>query len=134
AVLVAVGVPSAIWGFTRLVPAGTLRLRPGVPATVAMRGLLTWSFFSADAYVSYAVVDGRGASTWWAGAALSAGSVLWAIGSWVQANRVERVGPRVLVGTGVSLIVVANALALGVALGLPVAMMVVAWGIGGAGM
>ncbi len=132
--LVAVGAPLAVRGFTRLVPAGTLRLRPGVPATVAMRGLLTWSFFSADAYVSFAVIDGRGASTWWAGAALSAGSVMWAAGSWVQADRVERVGPRVLVGSGVSLIVVANALALGVALGLPVSVMIVAWGIGGAGM
>lgn len=133
-VLVAAGVPLALWGFRQLVPEGTLRLRPGVPATVAMRGLLTWSFFSADAYVSYAIIDGRGASTWWAGAALSAGSVLWAVGSWVQASQIERVGPRVLVGSGVTLILVANGLALGVALGLPIPVMMLAWGIGGAGM
>ena len=132
--LVAVGVPLATWGFAQLVPSGTLKLRPGVPATVAMRGLLTWSFFSADAYVSYAIIDGRGESTWWAGAALSAGSVMWALGSWFQASRIERVGPRTLVGTGLSCILVGNALALGVGLGLPVIVMVVAWGIGGAGM
>jgi MFS family permease len=60
--------------------------------------------------------------------------VLWAAGSWVQASSIERLGPRVLVGTGVVLIVAANALALGVAKGLAVPFMVVAWGIGGAGM
>ena len=36
----------------------------------------------------------RGASTWMAGAALSAGSVLWAIGSWTQARLIDRVGLR----------------------------------------
>ena len=50
-VLVAVGLPAAGWAFVGLVPPGTLRLAPGVPATVAVRGLLTCGFFAADAYV-----------------------------------------------------------------------------------
>ena len=126
-VLVGIGLPLAVWAFAGMVPDGTLRLAPGVPATVAVRGLLTWSFFQADAYVSLAVVDGRGSSTFVAGAALSAGSVLWAAGSWVQARQIDRLGPRTLV-------ISALALTTGVALGLPVPVLVAAWGIGGFGM
>ena len=133
-VLLGAGLPVAGWAFTGLVPPGTVRLAPGVPATIAVRGLLTWSFFQADAYVSLVVVDGRGSSTFLAGAALSAGSVLWAIGSWVQARRVGTSGPRALVGTGFAVIVAALGLATGVALGLPVALMVLAWAVGGFGM
>ena len=133
-VLVGIGLPLAVWAFAGMVPDGTLRLAPGVPATVAVRGLLTWSFFQADAYVSLAVVDGRGSSTFVAGAALSAGSVLWAAGSWVQARQIDRLGPRTLVGAGFTVIISALALTAGVALGLPVPVLVAAWGIGGFGM
>ena len=34
--------------FTRLVPPGTLRLAPGLPAAVAIRGLVTFAFFGTD--------------------------------------------------------------------------------------
>lgn len=133
-VLVGIGLPLAVWAFTGLVPRGTLRLASGVPATVAVRGLLTWAFFQADAYVSLAVVDGRGSSTFLAGAALSAASVLWAAGSWVQARRIDDLGPRRLVGVGFVVIIGAVGLSAAVALGLPVGMMVLAWGVGGFGM
>jgi MFS family permease len=133
-VLVVAGLPLAGWAFVGLVPKGTLRLAPGVPATVGVRGLQTCAFFSADAYVSLAIVDGRGAATWVAGAALSVGSVVWASGSWVQARLLDRLGPRRLVVFGFVLIAVAVALMLGVALGLPVAVGVAAWGVGGLGM
>lgn len=132
--LVAIGLPLAAWAFVGLVPKGTARLAPGVPATVAVRGILTCGFFSADAYVSLAVTDGRGASIWVAGAALSAASVLWASGSWTQARLIERLGPRRLVTIGVGILGVAVALMLAVALGLPVAFGVVSWGIAGLGM
>ncbi|MBX3286236.1 MAG: MFS transporter [Actinobacteria bacterium] len=133
-VLVAVGLPVAAWAFVGLVPAGTLHLRPGVPATVGVRGILTCGFFAADAYVPLAITDGRGAATWVAGAALSMASVLWATGSWVQARLIDRVGPRRLDRAGFALIGASVALVLGVAQGLPVGLAVVAWGIAGLGM
>jgi hypothetical protein len=43
-----------------------------------VRGLLTAAFFAADAYLPLMVVDGRGADTWVAGAALSATALAWA--------------------------------------------------------
>ncbi|MEZ5176919.1 MAG: MFS transporter [Acidimicrobiales bacterium] len=133
-VLVAVGLPAAAWAFVGLVPPGPLCLRPGVPATVGVRGILTCGFFAADAYVPLAITDGRGAATWVAGAALSMASVLWATGSWVQARLIDRVGPRRLDRAGFALIGASVALVLGVAQGLPVGLAVVAWGIAGLGM
>lgn len=132
--LAVVGLPLACWAFLGLVPPGTVRLATGVPATVAVRGILTGAFFSADAYLSLAVVEGRGASTWLAGVALSASAVLWAVGSWYQAREIDRLGPRRLDAIGFVAIMAGVALLLGVALGLPVGIVVPAWGIAGLGM
>jgi MFS family permease len=129
--LAVVGVAVAVRALGRLLPVGTFRLAAGVPATVAVRGLLTASFFAADAYLPLMVVDGRGAATWVAGAALSAVALSWAGAAWVQARVIERVGPRRLDRTGFALLLVAVALLAGVAQGLPVGLAVLAWTIGG---
>ena len=132
--LVVVGLPLAAWSFVGLVPPGTSRLKQGVPATVAVRGILTCGFFGADAYVSLAIVDGRGASTWLVGAALTAGTITWAAGSWIQARLIGQLGPRRLVAFGLSLMAVAIGLLLAMALGLPAWTAIVAWVFGGMGM
>lgn len=129
--MVVAGTPVAVRSLRHLLPAGTFRLRRGVPATVAVRGLLTASFFAADAYVPLMVVDGRGAGTWVAGAALSATALAWAAAAWVQARTIDRLGPRRLDRSGFALLVAAIALLGGVALGLPVGLVVLAWTIGG---
>lgn len=133
-VLAAVGLPIAVPAFLRLVPPGTTRLRPGLPAIVAVRGLLTWAFFGVDAYVSLAATEGRGGSTRVAGAALSVAAVLWTCGSWSTERLLGRLGPRtldrigfLLIGTGSTLMLV-TALALSAWVALP------AWGIAGLGM
>src|SRR5690606_29077950 len=59
--LVAMGAVPAVWAFVRLVPPGTITLRPGLPAAVAARGILTFAFFGTDAYVSLAVTKAHGA-------------------------------------------------------------------------
>jgi MFS family permease len=132
--LVAVGLPVAGWAVVGLVPVGTFRLAPGVPATVALRGILTWGFFAADAYVPLAVVDGRGAATWIAGAALTAGCITWTAGSWVQARALDRLGPRHLVRIGFVALLAGVVVMLAVALGLPVGLAVLAEAIGALGM
>jgi len=132
--LAAVGVPLAVWAFRLLEPPGTLRLAAGVPATVAVRGLLTMAFFSGDAYVPLALKDGRGTASWVAGLALTAGAVCWCGGSWVQARLLERVGPRRLVGLGTLSLVAGAALLLVTMGGLPVPIAIVAWGIAAFGV
>jgi len=131
--LAAGGAAVAVPALARLVPPGTLRLRPGLPATVAVRGLLTAAFFSADAYVSLAV-EARGGGTLLAGLALSAASLAWTSGAWVQARRLAADGPRRLDRIGFGLLA-AGALGLAaVAAGLPVVLTPVAWAVGGLGM
>lgn len=132
--LVVVGLPLAAWAFGVLQPPGTARLAPGVPATVAVRGLLTWAFFAGDAYVSLAIVDGRGAATWVAGLALSAGAVCWTVGAWAQARAIDRFGPRRLVGTGLTIIAVGIAAMVASLAYLPLAAAIVAWGVAASGM
>lgn len=134
AVLVVVGVPVAVNALVHLLPAGTLRLERGVPATVAVRGLLTFGFFAADAYVPLAIVDGRGGSSWIAGGALTVSALTWTMASWIQANLIDRIGPRALDRIGFGALAVGIGMMLGVALGLPVALAVVAWAIAGFGI
>jgi predicted MFS family arabinose efflux permease len=75
----------------RLLPAGTLAARRGLPAVIGTRGLLSASFFCAEAYVVFVLQDRWGLSTGTAGLALSAVGVTWAAASQLQA----RLGTRV---------------------------------------
>ncbi|MGB6059162.1 MAG: MFS transporter [Microthrixaceae bacterium] len=93
--LAAVGLVVMIPAFTRLTPPGTLAARPRLPATILIRGLLTFSFFSADAFLSLAVTSIRHRTTIYAGFALVASSVFWTVGSWVQARYLSRIADRI---------------------------------------
>lgn len=130
----AVGLPVAVRSVRRLLPPGTFRLVEGVPATVAARGLLTFAFFAADAYVPLAVVDGRGGSSWVAGAALTVSALAWASGSWIQARAIDALGPRRLDRLGCALVAGGVVALFLVALGAPVPLVVVAWAVAGLGM
>lgn len=132
--LLAVGVPVAVVAFRRLVPVGTLRLAPGMPAAVAMKGILTFAFFGADAYVSLTLEDVRGQRPWVAGVALTITAVTWTAAAWVQERVIHRVGPRRLVGIGLSLVAAGTGLLFGALGPLPVALATVVWGIAGFGI
>jgi MFS family permease len=132
--LVVAGALPAAWAFVRLVPAGTVALHPGLPAAVAVRGILTFAFFGTDAYVSLAVTDVHHQPTWVAGLALTGATLAWTAGAWVQQRLVVQRGPRWLVRRGFAVIAVGIAL-LSAALGpVPVAAVVAAWTVGGLGM
>jgi MFS family permease len=98
-----VGAPS----FLRLVPEGTIRARRGLPAAILTRGVLTFAFFGADAYVPLTLTSIRGASATTAGIALTASTLTWTLGSWVQARWIQRWGPRRLIAAGFACIIVA---------------------------
>jgi MFS family permease len=128
-------VPIAVRTFISLVPPGTLRLEPGMPAAVMVRGILTFAFFGADAYVSLVMQSVRGTSVTYAGIALTAGTLTWTAGAWVQARYVERVGPRRLVVAGFAAVAVGNVVLTATLFdGVPVATGVLAWAIAGLGM
>jgi MFS family permease len=98
--MVVVGALVGLPALRRLVPVGTLAARRGLPATVLVRGVLTFAFFAGDAYVPYALVTVRGLSATVAGIALTAATFTWTIASWLQARWLDRYGPRRFVGIG----------------------------------
>lgn len=82
-----VGCGLAAWlGARRLLPAGSLRARPGLPAVIALRGLLAAAFFTAEAFVPLLLHRLQGWSLAQAGLALSAGALMWSLGSALQAR------------------------------------------------
>ncbi len=66
-------------GFAALMPAGTLRLRPGAPAAMASLTLFGVGYFGATSLLTLALTDVLGASLAQAGWALGAGPVAWAL-------------------------------------------------------
>jgi MFS family permease len=134
ALLLAVGAPVAAVAFIGLVPVGTLRLAPGVPAAVLVRGVLTFAFFGTDAYVSLAFHEVRGRPTWVAGLALTAGTLGWTAAAWVQERLVHTVGPRRLVMIGFAMLAV-GIIGMHGALGpFPVPVAIAVWSLAGAGV
>lgn len=121
--------------FLRLVPPGTVRFARGLPAAVALRGLLTFAFFGTDGYVSFTVTSVRHESIVLGGLALTVATMTWTIGSWIVERRVHRIGPPKFVRVGLFVIACGIALMIAVAQAvLPAAVAVLAWGVGGLGM
>lgn len=121
--------------FASLAPPGTLGARPVLPAAVLLRGLLTWAFFAADAYVPLAFVEVRGTSVATAGLVLTASTVTWTAGAWIQERLVGRAGVRRLVGAGFVTVLAGLAITAIVLLpAAPLAVGIVGWGVTGLGM
>jgi MFS family permease len=102
----AVGAAVTVVWFRRLTPPGTLRLARGFPAAVLLRGVLTLGFFAVDAYVALLLIEVRGWSAAAAGLALTATTVSWTGGSWVQARLSRRYRPEDFVRVGFPIVAV----------------------------
>lgn len=133
--LAVLGIGLALPAFLRLTPQGTLMARPRLPAAVLIRGILTFGFFSADAFISLALTSVRDKSPTYAGVVLIASSLTWTAGSWIQARYGTRLGAGRLVRIGGSTLW-CGAVVLVVALwdAVPVEMWVVGSAIMGLGM
>jgi MFS family permease len=132
AVMAAAGAALAYPALRRLMPAGTLRAAPGLPAAVAAHGLLNLAFFGVDAFIPLALTEGRGQSAAVAGLALTAATITWTTGSWVQAHFAQRGERRRLVVAGLALVgagIAGSAMALDPA--IPALLAPVAWGVAG---
>jgi MFS family permease len=133
--LVVAGLAIGLPAYRRLTPPGTLRARPGLPAAIMLRGVLTFAFFSADAYVPFALTTIRGLPAGVAGLALTAATLSWTAGAWVQERRVRRVGPRPLVATGFWLLCAVPAvLTIVLVPSVPAAIGIPLWGLSGLAM
>jgi MFS family permease len=133
--LVVVGSIVGARAYVRLVPAGTVRLARGMPAAVALRGLITFAFFGTDGWVVFTVTDVRNSSILIGGIALTAATLTWTGGSWIQERAVRRIGPQTFVRVGVLLIAAGIGLMILVAqAAVPTVTAVFAWAVAGLGM
>jgi MFS family permease len=133
--LLVAGAAAGLPALRRLVPAGTLTARRGLPATILSRGLLTFAFFGADAYVTLSITVVRHRSPVVAGIAVTGATLAWTAGAWVQARLSERWAGRRLVRAGLLIILVGIAgMALMLQPGVPVAAGLAAWTVAGLGM
>lgn len=67
-----------------LVPTGTFLVRRGVPATIALRGLLNGTFIGVETFLPLLLKNVHGWDPTHAGLVLTASGITWAIGSWIQ--------------------------------------------------
>lgn len=86
-----------VFSLGKIFPSGIVWFRTGQPAAVAF---LLWgsvAYYSVEAFLPLALTAVHGATIGEAGLTLSAGTVLWAVGAWLQARLVRRLGgPRLL--------------------------------------
>jgi MFS family permease len=118
-----------------LLPRGLFRLGRGLPAVVAVRGLIGASFAGAEAYLPLLLVREHRWDPALAGAVLTLGAVTWFVGAWIQGRTPEptarygfsRVGTLLLaVGVGVFLVTTLP--------GVPGWIAVLGWGSAGVGI
>ena len=133
--MVVVGGVLLVPALVRLLPAGTLRARSGLPVTILVRGLLTFAFFGADTFVTLAVVTVRHRSVAFAGVALTCATLTWTVGAWEQARLNQVWEGRKLVRVGLTLVLVGICgMLLVVHPRFPVEVSFAAWAVAGLGM
>jgi MFS family permease len=133
--LAAVAAALVVLSLRRLLPAGSLVARPGLPSVVATRGLLSASFFCAEAYIVFVLQERWGLSPGTAGLALTAVGLVWASASQVQSRLGERISNAAAMTWG-STLVAAGTCALGLAVwaDLPPLVAAGSYVLAGAGM
>ncbi|WP_084502398.1 MFS transporter [Microbacterium indicum] len=118
-----------------LLPRGTFTAARGLPSVVLLRGVIAGALFGAEIYVPYLFQAEYGFSPTFAGLALTAAAITWAVGSEVSGRRGDRMGNRRVALTGIALlasalVVMLLSALLGLAPWIPIAF----WGLAGLGM
>ncbi|TDB88751.1 MFS transporter [Actinomadura sp. 7K534] len=127
----AAGLAGLAYGLPKLLPAGTLRFRRGLPSVVLVRGLLAGAFFGTGVFIPLALTRLHGFSAAQAGIVLTVGSLGWSASAQLQ-SRSKR--PRTFfVQLGAVLVTAGIVLSVG-ALQFSGWLTAPAWVIGGAGM
>jgi len=139
--LAALGALLAVPALRSLLPSGTFTAGPGVPAAVAIRGLLAFGFFGCEALIPLGLATLRELPPSMVGLALTAGALSWVAGAWFQdrdearsAGAASRRGVRVRAGLVLVALGIGAVGAVILSESLPVVLAVIAWGVAGLGM
>jgi MFS family permease len=133
------GIALALPALKSLLPAGTLRAARGLPSGIAVRGLLAVAFLGCDAFLPLALIELRDFSVSEAGLVISAASVSWSLGSFLQAHLDRRDGGtgrqgRLLAGLALVLCGIGVTASGVLAEGVPVAFAIAGWMVAGLGI
>lgn len=135
ALSVVVGIAIGLPALRRLLPEGTLVAKPGAPSALAAKGLVTFAFFGTEAFLPLSLTVVRGESIAMAGLALTAGTLAWTTGAWIQERLITRVDRALLVRTGLALVALSIVGAAGVLVAsAPVVLAVATWAVAGLGI
>lgn len=131
--LLVVGVGLLAVPLRRLLPAGSLRLRPGLPTVVLLRGIYSVTFFGAEAYLPLTLTRLHHGAATVVGIPLTLAAIGWATGSWWQSRTTARAESLLrcgyaLVGLAVCTLVVVTLPAVSLWLAAPI------WAVAGFGM
>lgn len=137
AACVVVGVALVGPAMARLLPAGTVFARRGLPASLATRSVLAFGFFGTEAFVPLGAAQLRGQTPAASALALTTAALGWITTAWLQ-ERIEArsgTGGRALrVRIGFVLLAIAIAVVTAVLLSTwPFWLLAVGWALGGAG-
>lgn len=132
---IAVAMLALLFCVHRLLPAGTLRLRRGLPSVIALRGVAAAAFFACEAYLPLLLQRERGLSPSAAGAVLSLGALGWFTGSWLQGHQQRGWSRQQLLRVGTPLMTVGIAATSAVLFNIvPLPIALVGWALTGFGM
>jgi MFS family permease len=128
---VAIGLPA----LGHVVPRGTWRAAPGLPAAALAAFLLSVGFLAVDAFVTLMLTEVRGMSLAAASVAITSATVTWALGSAWQSGRAEHRSLGRLLALGVSLVAIGEvAIASALAGSVPSIVAFAGWTVVGFGM
>lgn len=134
-ILSAGGTALVLLAVTRLLPAGTLIGRTGIPRFVALRGLLGGAAAATDIYLTLYLQNRLGYSPITAGAVIALGALGWAAGAWIQGRSTDKGRTASLIRIACALVMLGPVTALAVVTGaLPVGVAVAGCIISGIGM
>ncbi len=119
----------------RMLPAGIIRARGGLPAIVAARGLATAAFLGVDSFVPLAADRIHGVSAMAQGLVIAGASVTWTAGQVIVARWPQLFGRRSPITIGFALMAISVVLVVPVLhSSWPLPLVLLAWAVGGLGM
>ena len=130
-----IGLALLVPAFRRLTPPGTLVLAAGVPAAILLRGVMTFAFFSGDAYIPLLLQTWRGTPATLTGLVLTGTTIAWTVATWLQARRIDVWGPPRFVALGFACVAIGALITIPAVLaGYPAELTVFTWLLPGLGM
>lgn len=128
------GLALLVAGLRELLPDGTVRVRRGVPAVVAMRALLGSPYFAVESLVPLTLGLVHGYSPVAAGLPLTAGALGWSAASWWQGRRPDFPRHRFVRAGGTLVAIAAAGMAVVSQPWAPPSLAYAVWVTGGLGM